>query len=161
MRGLNQWHLLRMIRSMQRFIREFNWSNSLLGLVSKFGCGQCRNLHVGVPGCRPPKVISDHFCRLVTDSTTTFPQSTFEEKTRWRSEFGPIIYFAVKIRPYRINIRTSRCANSDQMRSEASIQIRKMERILDWRDECFYGNRKVKRVHELIINTGDRSFFKP
>ena len=44
--------------------------------------GHCRNLHVGVPGYRPPKVISTHFFRLVTDSATTFPQSTFEGKTR-------------------------------------------------------------------------------
>ena len=46
--------------------------------------GQCRDLHVGVPGCRPPNVISAHLCRLVTDSATTFLQSTFEGKTRWR-----------------------------------------------------------------------------
>ena len=44
--------------------------------------GKCRNLHVGVPGYGPPKVISTHFCLLVTDSVTTFPQSTFEGKTQ-------------------------------------------------------------------------------
>ena len=49
--------------------------------------GQCRNLLVGVPGYRPPEVISNHFCRLVTDSATTFPQSTFEGKTRSRRSF--------------------------------------------------------------------------
>ena len=44
--------------------------------------GQCRNLHAGVPGYRPPKVISTHFCRLVTNSATNFPQCAFEGKTR-------------------------------------------------------------------------------
>ena len=48
--------------------------------------GQCRNLHVGVPGYRPPKVTSTHFCWLVTDSATTFPKSTFEGKTRCRRQ---------------------------------------------------------------------------
>ena len=44
-------------------------------LLSLHSSEQCRNLHVGVPGYRPPKVISTHFCRLVTDSATTFPQA--------------------------------------------------------------------------------------
>ena len=44
--------------------------------------GTMQNLHVGVPGYRLPKMISTHFGRLVTDSATTFPQSTFEGTTR-------------------------------------------------------------------------------
>ena len=40
--------------------------------------GQCRNLHLGIPEYRLPKVISNHFRPLVTDSATTFHQSTLE-----------------------------------------------------------------------------------
>ena len=42
--------------------------------------GQCRNLHVGVPEYRPPKVISTHFCRLVTDSATTSLKAHLRER---------------------------------------------------------------------------------
>ena len=56
--------------------------------------GQCRNLHVGVPGYRPPKVISTHFRRLVTDSATTFPQSSA----------GTKLYLMAGTKLYRITL---------------------------------------------------------
>ena len=57
--------------------------------------GQCRNHHVGIPGYWPPKVISTHFCWLATDSTTTFPQSTFEGKTLWRRRLQSYIKYQI------------------------------------------------------------------
>ena len=57
-------------------------SNVLWYFVIDVVWGQSRNLRVGVPGYRLPKVVSTHFCRLVTDSETTFPQSRSEGKTQ-------------------------------------------------------------------------------
>ena len=45
-----------------------------------------------VPRYRPPKVISTHFCQLVTDSATTFPQSTFEAHLRERLDEQILFY---------------------------------------------------------------------
>ena len=59
------------------------WFPSLLLVIDKkylwlslTRWGQCRNLHVGVPWYRTPKVISTHFCRLVADSATTILLTT-------------------------------------------------------------------------------------
>ena len=75
------------------FAMKFNWPHILFStgrtsmrtiitfitfIVSSCLRGRCRNIHVGVPWYRPPKVTSTHFRPLVTDFATTLPESTFE-----------------------------------------------------------------------------------
>ena len=45
--------------------RELCFNKQRIERAITKGWRQCRNLHVGVPGYRPPKMISIHFYRLV------------------------------------------------------------------------------------------------